>query len=173
MRSTDCRSDAFDLSLRQRHAHTRTHGTRRESREERTALYCTALHCTWTRSGFDSLHARRGTGDATLPVVSHAGCRFPNACTQLNSWHSRQCLRVKSNSFHQEAAHITPNPLKRRVGVTTVWYTSGPNRKICKDLIRRKSGNCSNQHGFFFFLSGWNRSTRRLIQPVHLWPYSI
>lgn len=128
MRSPHCRSNAFDLL-----SHTRalTH-----------ALALTGA-CTWTRSGYGGLHARRGTGDATRPVKSHAGCSLPNACTQLNSWHSRLCLRVKSNSFHSEAAHITPNPLKARVGVTTVWYTSAPNRKICKDLIRRKSGHCS------------------------------
>lgn len=41
---------------------------------------------------------------------------FPNACTQLNSWHSRSCLRLRSNSFHLEAAHITPNPLKKESG---------------------------------------------------------
>lgn len=110
------------------------------------------LERTWSRSAYDSLHAPRGIGDATRQVESHAGCRFPNACTQLNSWHSGQCLRLKSNSFHLDAAHITPNPLKRRVGVTSVWYTSAPNRKICRDLIRRKSGNCSNQHAFFRLL---------------------
>lgn len=42
---------------------------------------------------------------------------------------------------------------KSEWGVTTVWSTSAPNRKICKDLIRRKSGNCSNHCHFFFSLS--------------------
>lgn len=106
-------------------------------------------------SGYDSLHAPRGTGDATRPVKSHAGCTLPNADTQLNSWNSRRCLRPSSNSFHSWAVHITPKPLKVRVGVTTVWSTSAPNRKICKDLIRRKSGNCSNDcHFFCLILTG-------------------
>lgn len=134
MRSPHCRSNAFDLLS---HSRALTHAV--------TGAY------TWTRSGYGGLHARRGTGDATRPVKSHAGCSLPNACTQLNSWHSRSCLRVKSNSFHSEAAHITPNLLKARVGVTTVWYTSAPNRKICKDLIRRKSGHCSKSVWVFFF----------------------
>lgn len=74
---------------------------------------------------------------------------FPVPTHNWNSWHSRWCLRASSHSFHSGAAHITPKPFKVRVGVTTVCSTSAPNRKICKDLIRRKSGNCSNHCHFF------------------------
>lgn len=49
--------------------------------------------------------------------------------------------------------------------VTTVWSTSAPNRKICQDLIRRKSGNCSN-HCLFFF--GFSRNTGGFYSGVFL-----
>lgn len=71
---------------------------------------------------YDSLHAPRGTDDATQPVMSHAGCRF-SQCLQHN-W----IPDILSNVWDWRArtvstSHITLNPLKRRVGVTNVWYT--------------------------------------------------
>lgn len=141
MRSTHCRSDAFGSIFFFSSSSSSSPGQ--------------AGACTCSVPVMTALHAPRGTGDATRPVKSDAGCRLPSyRRTQLNSWHSRWRLRASSNSFPlQERRTSTPRShSKSESGVTTVCSTSAPNRKICKDLIRRKSGNCSNHWHFFSFL---------------------
>lgn len=67
-------------------------------------------------SGYDSLHAPRGTGDATRPVKSHAGCRLPSADTQLNSWHSRWCLRPRQQQFPLRSGAHHPEAIQSQSG---------------------------------------------------------
>ena len=92
---------------------------------------------------------------------------FPNACTQLNSWHSRSCLRLSSNSFHREAAHITPSPLKRRVRghhcLVYIWSKQENMQRFDSQKIRQLFKSV----GVFFSFSRWSR-TRSCILSLNL-----
>lgn len=58
-------------------------------------------------------------------------------------------FEIEAQPFPFGRGEHHPKPIEKESRVTTVWYTPARNRKICKDLIRRKSGNCSNQREFF------------------------
>lgn len=133
MRSTHCRGNAFDLHA---YTHARTHSQSQE---------CAYL------SRFRLWRPACSTRHRRCDPAGQVTRRLQASQMPAHNWILRilWCLRVKSNSFQSEAVHITPNHWKSELGVTTVWYTSAPNRKICKDLICRKSGHCSNQRECF------------------------
>uniref|UniRef100_A0A3Q3ELS2 Forkhead box protein L2 n=1 Tax=Kryptolebias marmoratus TaxID=37003 RepID=A0A3Q3ELS2_KRYMA len=70
---------------------------------------CQMAAYTWLVPASDNLHAPRDPGDATRPVESHAGCRFPNACTQSSSCRSGRCLSCRSGAHH-------PGAIEKRSG---------------------------------------------------------
>lgn len=106
MRSTHCSCNTFDPRFFFTHTHTHTlrkdARTRTETQER-----------TWTRSGCDSLHARRGTGDATRPVKSHAGCRFPKCLHTIEFLAFSLMFEIEEQQFPLRSGAHHPEPIEK------------------------------------------------------------
>lgn len=138
MRSTHCRSNTYDPGLFSvADAHTRVPGPV-------PGLTACMLRGAPAMQPGRSSH----TQVAGFPMPAHNW--IPGILTHVWDWRATVSTSERRTSPQSH--------WKGEWGVTTVWYTSAPNRKICKDLIRRKSGNCSYQHEFFFLSPSWTRT---------------